>query len=183
MRKVVINTSLGWPNGLAIDFATKRIYWCDAKIDKIEMASFDGLDRRELVTDLPHAFGFTILDDFVYWTDWQRRSIERVNKFTGGDRELIIDQLPDLMGLKAVSDIQDHGFNPCALTNGNCTHLCLTRPGAAYVCACPTGFELLTDNRSCLVSEVRTNKVNVTAMPISGIVEKYSSLVIHPKKG
>lgn len=42
------------------------------------------------------------IGDFIYWTDWQRRSIERVNKTTGLQREKIIDQLPDLMGLKAV---------------------------------------------------------------------------------
>lgn len=62
-----------------------------------------GTDRQELVSDqLPHAFGFTILEDYVYWTDWQRRSVERVNKHDGSHRETIIDQLPDLMGLKAV---------------------------------------------------------------------------------
>ena len=41
--------------------------------------------------------------DYLYWTEWQRRSVERVNKRTGGDRTLIIDQLPDLMGLKATN--------------------------------------------------------------------------------
>lgn len=61
----------------------------------------DGTGRRVLVEDkLPHIFGFTLLGDFIYWTDWQRRSIERVHKRTA-EREFIIDQLPDLMGLKA----------------------------------------------------------------------------------
>lgn len=49
---------------------------------------------------LPHIFGFTLLGDYIYWTDWQRRSIERVHKHRA-EREIIIDQLPDLMGLKA----------------------------------------------------------------------------------
>lgn len=63
----------------------------------------DGSGRRLLVEDkLPHIFGFTLLGDYVYWTDWQRRSIERVHKHTG-EREVIIDQLPDLMGLKATN--------------------------------------------------------------------------------
>lgn len=51
---------------------------------------------------LPHIFGFTLLGDYIYWTDWQRRSIERVHKGTA-EREIIIDQLPDLMGLKATN--------------------------------------------------------------------------------
>lgn len=63
----------------------------------------DGTGRRVLVEDkIPHIFGFTLLGDYVYWTDWQRRSIERVHK-RSAEREVIIDQLPDLMGLKATS--------------------------------------------------------------------------------
>lgn len=63
----------------------------------------DGTGRRVLVEDkLPHIFGFTLLGDYIYWTDWQRRSIERVHKHTA-EREIIIDQLPDLMGLKATN--------------------------------------------------------------------------------
>lgn len=63
----------------------------------------DGTMRRTLIEDkLPHIFGFTLLGDYIYWTDWQRRSIERVHKVRAS-REIIIDQLPDLMGLKAAS--------------------------------------------------------------------------------
>lgn len=66
-----------------------------------QVMDMDGTGRRVLVEDmLPHIFGFSLLGDFIYWTDWQRRSIERVHKRTA-EREVIIDQLPDLMGLKA----------------------------------------------------------------------------------
>ena len=47
--------------------------------------------------------------DNVYWTDWQTRSIERVNKHTGLGRTMIIEQLPDLMGLKAINVRQIEG--------------------------------------------------------------------------
>lgn len=67
------------------------------------MINVDGTERRTLLEDkLPHIFGFTLLGDFIYWTDWQRRSIERVHKVKAS-RDVIIDQLPDLMGLKAVN--------------------------------------------------------------------------------
>ena len=41
--------------------------------------------------------------EYIYWTDWQKRSIERIDKHTGREHTIIIDQLPDLMGLKAVN--------------------------------------------------------------------------------
>ena len=44
--------------------------------------------------------------DYIYWTDWQRRKIERVNKHTGEDRQMIMEK-PDVMGLKA-SAVRGH---------------------------------------------------------------------------
>lgn len=38
-RVVLVNTSLGWPNGLALDYDEGKIYWGDAKTDKIEVFS------------------------------------------------------------------------------------------------------------------------------------------------
>lgn len=38
-RLVLVNSSLGWPNGLAIDYTAGNLYWGDAKTDKIEVRS------------------------------------------------------------------------------------------------------------------------------------------------
>lgn len=38
-RVVMVNTSLGWPNGLALDYHERKIYWGDAKTDRIEVGS------------------------------------------------------------------------------------------------------------------------------------------------
>lgn len=38
-RIILVNTSLGWPNGLALDYAEDKLYWGDAKTDKIEVSS------------------------------------------------------------------------------------------------------------------------------------------------
>ncbi|XP_014786530.1 low-density lipoprotein receptor-related protein 6 [Octopus bimaculoides] len=155
-RVALINSSLGWPNGVAIDYHEKKLYWGDAKTDMIEFSNLDGTNRVVLVSnDLPHIFGFSLLGDYVYWTDWQRRSIERVHKLTGGKRQVIIDQLPDLMGLKAVSMHQVEGTNGCVENNGGCSHLCLNTFPKGPVCACPTGifFELLNDEKTCVVPD------------------------------
>ncbi|XP_048829271.1 LOW QUALITY PROTEIN: low-density lipoprotein receptor-related protein 5 [Brienomyrus brachyistius] len=183
-RIVLLNSSLGWPNGLALDYEANKLYWGDAKTDKIEVINTDGTGRRTLLEDkLPHIFGFTLLGDYVYWTDWQRRSIERVHK-TEAVREIIIDQLPDLMGLKATRVSATFGTNPCASDNGGCSHLCFHRPQGPR-CACPMGLELLSDLHTCVVPEafllftsradirsisLGTNS-NDVAIPLTGIKE------------
>lgn len=153
LRQLVVGTNLGWPNGVVIDAKLKRIFWCDAKMDVIETSSLDGTERRVVLNDrLPHVFGLSLLGDHIYWTDWQRRSIERINKLTGGEREVIVEQLPDLMGLKAVSIHQGQGNNPCRENNGGCSHLCLNRP-TNYTCGCPIGYDLTQNGRQCVVPE------------------------------
>uniref|UniRef100_A0AAY4BNR6 EGF-like domain-containing protein n=1 Tax=Denticeps clupeoides TaxID=299321 RepID=A0AAY4BNR6_9TELE len=167
-RVVLLNTSLGWPNGLAIDHAAGKLYWGDAKTDKIEVINVDGTNRVTLLEDkLPHIFGFTLLGDHIYWTDWQRRSIERVHK-TEAVREIIIDQLPDLMGLKATKVTETYGTNGCAEANGGCSHLCFHRPQGLR-CACPMGLELLSDLRTCVVPEaflLFTNRADIRSISL-----------------
>ena len=61
MRQTLINSSIGWPNGIAIDFEYQRLYWADAKLDKIEQVNLDGTDRKIIVdSQLPHVFGFDV---------------------------------------------------------------------------------------------------------------------------
>lgn len=155
-RRVIVSGALGWPNGVTLDLERSRLYWCDAKLDKIETAAMDGSKRIVLTADhVPHAFGLSLMGDWLYWTDWQRRSIDRVHKLTGAGRETITDQMPNVMGLKAVrlgpSGIKTNSTNPCAAPrNGDCEQLCLNRPDG-YVCACQMGHELADDLRSCVL--------------------------------
>ena len=99
-----MNTSVAWPKGITIDFHEQKLYWVDAKLDKIEIMNLDGRDRRVILAHtLTHVFGFAVLGDHLFWTDSQKGAIESVNKKTLGDRNTIIDGLLGLMGLKAVN--------------------------------------------------------------------------------
>ena len=48
------------------------------------MINYDGTDRREVITvNIVHAFGLSLLGDYIYWTDCQRRALESAHKITG----------------------------------------------------------------------------------------------------
>lgn len=150
-RVVLVSSGLGWPNGIAVDVQAKQFFWCDAKTDRIEVANMDGSERRVLLNhNLPHVFGLSLLGEYLYWTDWQRRSIDRANKVTGNDRIVVIDQFPELMGLKVTRTHELQGQSPCAIRNGDCSHLCLNRP-RDFVCTCPIDYELLPDRKKCVI--------------------------------
>ena len=90
--------------------------------------------------------------DHIYWTDWYRKSVERADKRTGKERIVIRKDLDGVMEIRAVAAGKQTGWNPCAVQNGGCTHLCLFRQ-KSYICACPD----IPDDKLC-----STGKTNST---------------------
>ena len=79
-RKVLVNTSIVWPNGIALDYVERKLYWGDAHTDKISCINLDGTNRQVILINLPHVFGVSILGDDIFWTDWQLRKLSKANK-------------------------------------------------------------------------------------------------------
>lgn len=44
--RAIVTTDIKTPNGLAIDFTAQKLYWSDARLDKIERCDFDGKNRQ-----------------------------------------------------------------------------------------------------------------------------------------
>uniref|UniRef100_A0A8D0BEN1 Low-density lipoprotein receptor-related protein 4 n=1 Tax=Salvator merianae TaxID=96440 RepID=A0A8D0BEN1_SALMN len=147
-RVVLINNNLGWPNGLAVDRAGSQLLWADAHTERIEAADLNGANRRTLLSPVQHPYGLTLLDSYIYWTDWQTRSIHRADKNTGANVILVRANLPGLMDIQAVDRKRPLGANKCGMKNGGCSHLCLPNP-EGFSCACPTGIQLKSDRRTC----------------------------------
>ena len=79
-RQVIHSTGVAWPNGIALDYSTQRIYWVDALLDRIEYSSYNGSNRVVLLSDLPHPFAITIEGSLVFWTDWAINSVFSAHK-------------------------------------------------------------------------------------------------------
>lgn len=152
--KPFISKDIHWPNGLALDWPNKRLYWVDAKLKLIESCKLDGSDRRAVTKHvLKHPYGIAVFEDKLYWSDWNTKSIQSCNKFTGKNRTTVIRD-------KMIYDIHIYhpamqGFreNPCE--KASCTHLCLLNANATYTCECPKYWELSSDNHTCIPTEKR----------------------------
>lgn len=89
--------------------------------------------------------------DHIYWTDWLRKAVEKADKSTGRNREAIRTELHGVMEIRAVSAERQSGWNPCAVNNGYCSHLCFFR-GDDYRCSCPD----VPDDNPCIRGELIT---------------------------
>uniref|UniRef100_A0A3B4H0A1 Low-density lipoprotein receptor-related protein 1-like n=1 Tax=Pundamilia nyererei TaxID=303518 RepID=A0A3B4H0A1_9CICH len=152
-RSVIVEDKITWPNGLTLDFINDRIYWADAREDYIAFASLDGTSRHiVLAQDIPHIFAMTLFEEYIYWTDWETKSINRAHKTLGTNKTMLISTLHRPMDIHIYHpyrqpDVEGH---PCQTNNGGCSNLCLLSPGGGYKCACPTNFYLAADGKHCL---------------------------------
>uniref|UniRef100_A0AAZ3P2N0 EGF-like domain-containing protein n=1 Tax=Oncorhynchus tshawytscha TaxID=74940 RepID=A0AAZ3P2N0_ONCTS len=152
-RSVIVEDKITWPNGLTLDLINDRIYWADAREDYIEFASLDGSNRHTVLTqDVPHIFAMTLFEEYIYWTDWETKSINRCHKTLGINKTTLITTLHRPMDIHIYHPYrQPEVFShPCQTDNGGCSNLCLLSPGGGYKCACPTNFYLANDGRTCM---------------------------------
>ncbi|ELW62289.1 Low-density lipoprotein receptor-related protein 2 [Tupaia chinensis] len=150
----IVNTTLGWPNGLAIDWSALRLYWVDAFFNKIEHSTFDGVDRRKLdhIQQMTHPFGLTVFGEHVYFTDWRLGAIVQVRKRDGGDMTVIRRGIRNVMHVKSYDSSIQTGSNYCnrpVHPNGDCSHFCFPVPNFQRVCGCPYGMRLSSNQLTC----------------------------------
>lgn len=153
------NVTLGWPNGLSIDFKADRVYWCDALLDHVQHANLDGTDIKTVNSRLVrHPFSIVIHEDWMYITDWRLDAIIRLHKLTGEQEEMMVrePQTNRLYGVKVYShSVQKiDPTQPCSINNGGCEKMCFAIPRAEgsslqVKCSCPYGERLADDEKTC----------------------------------
>ncbi|XP_064477406.1 very low-density lipoprotein receptor-like isoform X2 [Ornithodoros turicata] len=162
-RAAIVTTDILWPNGLAIDYVTKKLFWADAKLHIICSSDYDGTNRRVVVSSplaVKHPFSLDVFEDWLYWTDWDLEAINKANKFTGENVTSIIHEVYSPMALHIYHSYkQPEGENYCKHANGLCSHLCLPAPlfsshSSRYTCSCPNDMELQEDKQNCKIIEI-----------------------------
>ena len=115
-RSVFISNGIHIPNGLALDESDKKLYWAGKDLNGhgiIEAVSLDGLTRHVIFRRSGyHPFSLDIFQDFVYWSDWEKNAVLRINKTDGSVDEVIFSGENKLMGLKIRHQRKEiHGKN------------------------------------------------------------------------
>jgi len=110
-RRTIVTGNLVWPNGLTIDQATNRLFWADAKLDKIEVSDLNGENRQLIMSSSAniHPYGLAVYLDILYWTDWNTKSISRYN-LSSGNQDILVN------GFQKPMDI--HVFDPALIFSG-----------------------------------------------------------------
>lgn len=198
-RHTIVSYDCKWPNGLTLDLVRQRLYWVDAKLNTISTVNFNGSDRTLILKSretLRHPFSISVFEDYVYWTDWEKQTIFRANKFNGGNITTLTagKKIQSLMVVHVYHPYrQPNGTNFCSTTDAKCSHLCLPTPqihvdAPKISCVCPDGLTLKNDGLECIHQEKSSSPFQedshltkpVSEVQISPISQDPSSRMVVP---
>lgn len=88
-RDSIVTEDVHWPNGIELDKGNKRIFWLDARHDRVESADYDG-NNRKLIFELRDLgpfngallpFGMTLIPPFLFFNT--QKGVHKLDAITG----------------------------------------------------------------------------------------------------
>ena len=167
--KILVNTSIKWPNGVAFDMPSNRVFWVDAFFDMLESVRLDGSHRVSVKPSLPfmslHPFSVSVFEETIYWTDSGMKEVQSCHKFSGDNHTVVIKSAH--IKPNAVQIINQalfpSGSSPCLALR--CSQLCLIKEGGHEgVCQCGSFYKLV-DNHRCELNKTVEEVIDNAFLP------------------
>ncbi|KAK7094711.1 hypothetical protein V1264_006224 [Littorina saxatilis] len=169
---------------LTLDYPTKTLYWMDKKLGTIYRIPVhsEELGRADLmqavVSYIPQSSAFTIVEDRVIWWAQKGGKIMEENKFSGKDRQPILQHSSRVTSL----DVLHPGLHPLDTVGvrgscsqlSNCADVCVRSRNQGFTCLCPPGMKLMSNGRHCDYSAASPmllvgKKEHISLIPLYGI--------------
>ncbi|XP_037724672.1 low-density lipoprotein receptor-related protein 4 isoform X2 [Drosophila subpulchrella] len=91
--KVIVNTEVLTPNGIAVDWIADNLYWSDTDRKLIEVARIDGSSRKRIIEDNlgdPRSLIVHPKKAYLFWSDWSSPAKIERSYLDGSNRTVLI---------------------------------------------------------------------------------------------
>ncbi|CAF1581398.1 unnamed protein product, partial [Rotaria sordida] len=155
-RMIIIPNELGTPYHLTCDYSTKRLYWTDGALSRIQYSDYNGRNKQSLRGRyISHPFGIAIYGSRLYFTDVTLESLFESSKIYSGYASPIRSNIPSITTVKVYAESSQpmNITHPCRRNNGECSDFCFPRQEQGIltrICGCRYGRKLNTiNNQEC----------------------------------
>lgn len=86
-RRIIVSTKIYWPNTIALDLTTDRVYFADSKLDYIDFVNYDGSGRTQVLSSskfVQHPHALVIFEDNMYYSDRRLQRLQVYPKYPNG---------------------------------------------------------------------------------------------------
>ncbi|XP_077129136.1 low-density lipoprotein receptor-related protein 1B isoform X2 [Ranitomeya variabilis] len=140
------------PIGLSIDYADNKLYWISSGNRTINRCSLDGSNLEVIESmkkELTKATALTIVDSHLWWADQNLGQVGTCNKKDGSNITIVRNKTAGVVHMKLYDKDVQQGSNPCQMSNGGCSQLCLPTSETTRTCMCTVGYNLRKNRMSC----------------------------------
>ena len=102
LLQVLHSVTLKHPNGLAVDWIGRNLYWSDNLLNTIEVSKLDGRYRKVLLNDISELRSLQVFPSkgYLFYTDWsQGAHVGRLGMDGSDPKRIITDGLGRLYTL------------------------------------------------------------------------------------
>ncbi|KAF4521231.1 hypothetical protein B566_EDAN005442 [Ephemera danica] len=175
-RENFLAKDIGAPEGVAVDWISRNIYWTDSTLKRVEVASIDLPRRRKVLVSEglvnPRGIAIHAGQGKLFWSDWNRESpkIEQSN-MDGSSRTIIVREGLQLPNSLAVDIERDE---LCWADAGTKNIACIgirNNFRRTVVSECSYPFGLAISNSHYYWTDWATKKVESAARPTGELLD------------
>jgi hypothetical protein len=141
-QRVLVKEHIKKSYALSLDFEDERIYWIDNEFFTLSSIDYYGNHRRTIIESeelFKSCFNMDIMDDYVFWTNENRKAILKSNKneLNGDEKPVTVVRADNAIESFKIIKSSRQRFKANVCQFANCLYMCLPINATTYRCVCP----------------------------------------------
>uniref|UniRef100_A0A4W5JGK8 Epidermal growth factor n=1 Tax=Hucho hucho TaxID=62062 RepID=A0A4W5JGK8_9TELE len=156
-REVLLTEGLDSPEGMAVDWVNRKLYWTDrgwVVYPKPILTKYDTYSYCNSIVSSDWSgrpFDLVVFEDRLWITDREQQLLLSVDKQTGMNLKRLHGNMVQPASIVVVHPLAKPGANVCLYRNGGCAQVCESRLGFAH-CSCHSHIAQSGDGKGCFPS-------------------------------
>ena len=128
----LVDTEIGEPIGIAVDFNSSRIVWADSAKNMIQSSNLDGSDLQTVVSlkSDQSPYGIALYGDKIFWSNYGTKTLQSRDR-SGRKVRTVYSGIHPIMGLASVNANEPTGVRQNDCDGQQCPNICVLSRNAS----------------------------------------------------